>query len=80
MNATQENTSVTQVELKNMANDLHQWAALLSGVSEITRDDLGEDDLGARFHVAAFTCDTINVDLCRIADRLNAIAKEGGAA
>jgi hypothetical protein len=66
-------------ELESIANDLHKWAGLLNGVSEIARGEFGEDAHGDRFNVAAFACDTINSDLCRIADRLNAIAMEGGA-
>lgn len=78
--ATSKNTSSTSNELETIAADLHRWAALLNGVSEINRIEPNVDYQGDRFHVAAFTCDTINSDLCRIADRLNAMATKGGAA
>lgn len=60
-----------------MALDLNRFGILLAGVSEICKaDNIGGDAL----EVAAVTCDQINEAICRMADRLDAMAMEGGAA
>jgi len=77
--ATSKNISneTTNSALTTMATDLNNFGALLAGVGEICRvEDIGGDAL----NVAALTCDQINEAICRMALRLDAIAKEGGAA
>lgn len=60
-----------------MALDLNKFGALLNGVGEICKaEDIGGDAL----YVAAVTCDQINSAICKMADRLDAMATEGGAA
>lgn len=64
-------------QFAQMALDLNKFGAPLKGVGEICRaEDIGGDAL----YVAAVTCDQINEAICRMADRLDAMAKEGGAA
>ncbi len=83
--ATKENTSSTKEDadelgsslLIEMALDLNDFGARLNGVCQICRvDDIGGDAL----EVAAVTCEQINAAICRMACRLDALAKEGGAA
>lgn len=60
-----------------MALDLNRFGSLLKGVGEICKaGEIGGDAL----YVAAVTCDQINEAMCRMADRLDAMATEGGAA
>lgn len=63
--------------LKNIAIRLNGYASLLNGVEQICEaEDIGGDALS----VAATVCADINRNLCEMADRLNALANEGGAA
>lgn len=69
------------VEIKNpfslMAIKLNRYGGPLAGIEQICRcEDIGGDAL----NVAAVTCRDINENLCRMADRLDAMATEGGAA
>lgn len=64
-------------QFAQMALALNDFGSLLNGVSEICKaENIGGDAL----HVAAATCDQINYAICTMADRLDALAVEGGAA
>lgn len=74
---TDDADEVGNSPLTGMALDLNNFGALLKGVGEICKaEDIGGDAL----YVAAVTCDQINAAICRMADRLDAMATEGGAA
>lgn len=81
-NATPSSTSTARTpkdepQFIQMALDLNKFGALLKGIGEICRaEDIGGDAL----YVAAVTCDQINEAICRMADRLDAMATNGGAA
>jgi hypothetical protein len=67
----------SRAELVKMGERLNHYGALLAGIEEICdRDEVAADALG----VVADTCRKINRKICRIGDRLRAIAEEGGAA
>lgn len=72
------NTSVQpdKIQLEAYSIKLHRFAALLAGVGQIMRAEEGSDAL----FVAAKVCQRINGKLCEIADVLNSMSKEGGAA
>lgn len=64
-------------QFAQMALDLNKFGSLLNGVGEICKaENIGGDAL----YVAAVTCDEINEAICRMADRLDAMATKGGAA
>lgn len=64
-------------ELAQMAINLNAFGALLVGVSQICcAEEIGGDAL----HVAATICAQINTSITGMADRLDALAKNGGAA
>lgn len=66
---------VTQIA--QMANDLNNFGILLAGVEQIC---LTEGIGGDALTVAATICQQINENICRMADRLDVLAGEGGAA
>jgi hypothetical protein len=78
--ATRKNTSSATEgasSLKNIATRLNGYAALLNGVGQICEaEDIGGDALS----VAATVCADINRNLCEMANRLDALAAEPGAA
>ena len=60
-----------------MSLRLNEFGSLLAGVEQICEaEDIGGDAL----FVAAKVCRQINESACKMADRLSALAKEGGAA
>lgn len=67
----------TTAEFNKMAFRLNEFGSLLAGIEQICdAEDIGGDAL----FVAAKTCRQINESICEMADRLNALANEGGAA
>lgn len=70
-------TTSAPASLSEMAVELNDFGVLLAGVEQICDvEDIGGDAL----HVAAATCRKINENICKIADRLQALDREGGAA
>lgn len=67
----------TTAEFNEMALRLNKFGTLLAGVEDIC--DAEEIGSNAKT-VAAAICRQINHSVCEMADRLDAIAKEGGAA
>lgn len=67
----------TTADLNEMALRLNEFGSLLAGVEDICN----AEDIGANaMTVAATICQQINDSVCKMADRLNALAAEGGAA
>lgn len=67
----------TTAEFSEMSLRLNEFGSLLAGVEQICEvEDIGGDAL----FVAAKVCRQVNESVCKMADRLSALAKEGGAA
>jgi hypothetical protein len=67
----------TTAEFREMSLRLNEFGLLLAGVEQICEvEDIGGDVL----FVVAKVCRQVNESVCKMADRLSALAKEGGAA
>ena len=67
----------TTAEFSEMSLRLNEFGSLLAGVEDICdAEKIGPNAMT----VAATICRQLNESVCKMADRLDAIAKEGGAA
>ena len=71
-------TTAANLELNELSNQIHDIAATLAGVSPsllMLRDGINNTDGGNVLTLVGRMTDTLNAELCNIADGLRAISK-----